>query len=106
MKATYDKLIKAGHDKSLLVFGATIMPFGGNGYWTTAHEQVRQDINTYIKSGAFDGVVDFDAALTDGKTGTNSPSLLAAAKSADQLHPGPEGYQMMADKIDLTLFTK
>jgi len=106
MKATYDKLIKAGRDKSLLVYGATILPFGGNAYWTDAHEKVRTEVNAYIKGGAFDGYIDFEAAVTDGKTGNNAPSLLASTKSADQLHPGPEGYQMMADKVDLTLFTK
>ena len=106
MKPVYDKLIKAGRDKSLLVYGATILPFGGNSYWSTAHEAVRKEVNTYIKSGAFDGYIDFDAAVTDGKTGTNAPSLLPATNSADALHPGPEGYKMMGDKVDLTLFTK
>ena len=103
MKAVYDKLVKAGRDKGLLVFGATIAPFGGNSYYSAAHESVRQEVNTYIKSGAFDGVIDFDAAVTDGG---NPPKLAASTNSADQLHPGPAGYKMMADKVDLTLFTK
>lgn len=111
LKAVYDKLIKAAHDKSLIVYGATILPFGGNSYDNTtsatmpgSHEQVRVQVNNYIKSSAFDGVIDFDAALTDGKTPT--PGLLAAANSADKLHPGPAGYKMMSDKVDLTQFTK
>ncbi|HET7538470.1 MAG TPA: SGNH/GDSL hydrolase family protein [Polyangiaceae bacterium] len=111
MKTVYDKLIKAGRDKGLLVYGATITPFNkpadttqaANGYYSVDHETLRQQVNTYIRSGVFDGVIDFDAALTDGKT---PPSMLPAAKSTDGLHPGPEGYQMMADKVDLTLFTK
>ena len=106
LKPVYDKLIKAGRDKGLLVYGATILPFGGNAYYSAAHESVRQQVNTYIKSGAFDGVIDFDAAVTNGKTGDNQPALLPATNSADQLHPGPEGYKMMADKVDLSLFTK
>jgi lysophospholipase L1-like esterase len=110
LKPVYDKLIKAARDKSLLVYGGTITPFGGNAYDNTtgttagSHEQARVAINTYIKSGAFDGVIDFDAALTDGKTPV--PGLLAAANSADKLHPGPAGYKLMSDKADLTLFTK
>jgi lysophospholipase L1-like esterase len=104
MKAVYDKLIKAGRDKGLLVYGGTIIPFGGNAYY--AHESLRQQVNTYIKSGVFDGVIDFEAAVTDGKTGANAPALLPAADSGDHLHPGPAGYKMMADKVDLTLFTK
>jgi lysophospholipase L1-like esterase len=106
LKTVYDKLIKAGRDKGLLVYGGTILPFGGNSYYSDAHEAVRQQVNTYIKSGAFDGVIDFDAAVTNGKTGANEPSLLPATNSVDQLHPGPAGYKMMADKVDLTLFTK
>jgi lysophospholipase L1-like esterase len=103
MKGVYDKLVKAGRAQGLLVYGATITPFNGNSYYSADHETLRQQVNTYIKSGAFDGVVDFDAAVSDGKT---PPSLLTAANSADGLHPGPAGYQLMADKVDLTLFTK
>jgi lysophospholipase L1-like esterase len=106
MKGVYDKMIKASHDKGLKIYGGTITPFGGNSYWTDAHETLRKDLNTYIKSGAFDGVIDFDAAVTDGTTGNNSPKLAASAQSTDMLHPGPDGYKAMADKADLTLFTK
>jgi len=106
MKASYDKMVKAAHDKGLLVYSGTILPFGGNSYYTTEHEALRQQVNTYLRSTAFDGVLDFDAAVTDGKTGTGSPSLLPAANSVDELHPGPAGYKLMADKVDLTLFTK
>jgi len=109
IKAGYDKLIKAAHDKSLLVYGGTITPFGGNSFWTDPHEKVRQEVNTYIKSGVFDGVIDFDAAVTDGKTGTNAPSLQAAYAEGplkDSLHPGPAGYKKMGEAADLLLFTK
>lgn len=106
MKATYDKLIKAAHDKSLLIYGGTITPFGGNSYWTDAHEGVRKEVNTYIKSGVFDGVIDFEAAVSDGTTGNQSPKLKAAAQSTDSLHPGPDGYKAMAEAADLMLFSK
>ena len=112
MKTAYDNLISAAHAKGVLIFGATILPFNGNSYYSAAHESVRQQVNTYIKSGAFDGYIDFDAALTDGK---NPPSLQATyaawtagnpAGSTDGLHPGPAGYQKMGETVDLTLFTK
>jgi lysophospholipase L1-like esterase len=106
MKATYDKLIKAAHDKGLLIYGGTITPFGGNSYWTDAHEGVRKEVNTYIKSGVFDGVIDFEAAVSDGTTGNQSPKLKASAQSTDSLHPGPDGYKAMAEAVDLMLFTK
>src|SRR5262252_3355176 len=106
MQAAYDSLISQARVKGVLIYGATITPFGGNSYYTAAHEMVRQQVNTYIRSGAFDGYIDFDAALTDG----GNPPMLQAAYAAwaqmDGLHPGPAGYQKMGDSVDLTLFTR
>ena len=104
--AVYDKLIAQAHAQNLLIYGATITPFGGNSYYTAAHETVRQSVNTYIKSGKFDGYLDFDAAVTDNG---NPPKLQAAYDTwaqTDGLHLSPAGYQKLADSVDLTLFTK
>jgi lysophospholipase L1-like esterase len=112
MKAAYDDLISQAHAKGVTIYGATILPFGANSYYTTAHESVRQQVNTYIKSGVFDGYIDFDTALTDGG---NPPKLAATYAawtpnnpqgSADGLHPGTAGYQKMGETVDLKLFTK
>jgi lysophospholipase L1-like esterase len=106
MKAAYAKLISDAHGRGLLIYGATILPFGGNSYYSPAHEMVRQQVNTYIKSGVFDGVIDFDAALTDGGNPPKLQATFAAWAQMDGLHPGPAGYQKMGDSIDLMLFTK
>jgi lysophospholipase L1-like esterase len=108
MKAVYDKMITQAHAKNVLIYGATILPFGGNtgGYYSAAHEQVRQKVNTYIKSGAFDGYIDFDAALTDGGNPPKIADTYAKWAETDGLHPGPAGYKKMGESIDLTLFTK
>jgi lysophospholipase L1-like esterase len=110
MKPVYDSMISQAHAAGLLIFGATITPFGANSYYTAAHESVRQQVNTYIKSGVFDGVLDFDAAVTDGGNPPKLQSAYATWTSADGsgdgLHPSPAGYQKMADSADLTLFTK
>jgi lysophospholipase L1-like esterase len=115
MKPAYDDLISRAHAQKpdkVLIYGATIPPFGGYASYSAAREAVRQQVNSYVKGGAFDGYIDFDAALTDGG---NPPKLQAAysqwtagnpAGSADGLHPGPAGYQKMGDTPDLTLFTK
>jgi lysophospholipase L1-like esterase len=114
MKTAYDDLISRAHgaNPKVLVYGATILPFGGYTGYSAGRESVRQQVNTYIKSGAFDGVVDFDAAITD----SGSPPKLQSAYStwtpnnpaggADGLHPGPAGYKKMGDTVDLSLFTK
>jgi lysophospholipase L1-like esterase len=110
MMAVYASMISQAHAQGLLIFGATITPFGANAYYTVAHEAVRQQVNTYIRSGVFDGVLDFEAAVTDGG---NPPALqtqyatwTSADGSGDGLHPSPAGYLQMADSVDLTLFTK
>lgn len=106
LKSAYDDLISRAHAKGLLIYGGTILPFNGNSYYSAAHESVRQQVNTYIRSGAFDGVIDFDKACSDGG---NPPKLLAACakwSQQDWLHPGPEGYKKMGEAVDLALFTK
>jgi len=106
LKSAYDDLIGRAHAKSVLIYGATILPFGGNSYYSAAHESVRQQVNTYIKSGVFDGYIDFDAALTDGGNPPKLQATYAAWAQMDGLHPGPAGYQKMGQTPDLSLFTK
>jgi len=106
MKAAYDKMIAAGKAKGVFVYGATFPPFGGNSYYSVAHENVRVQANTYIKSGAFDGYIDFDAALTDGGNPPKLQTTFATWAQTDGLHPGPAGYQKMGETPDLMLFTK
>lgn len=100
--AAYQKLIDRAHAQKIRVYGATIVPFGGSGYASAAHEAARQTVNEWIRtSGKFDAVIDFDAVVRDPQ---NPARLLPAADSRDHLHPGVKGYQMMADAIDLKLF--
>jgi lysophospholipase L1-like esterase len=98
-----DSFISKAHAAGLLIYGATVTPFVGNSYYTAAHETVRQSVNTYIKSGKFDGYIDFDAAVKDT---SNPPKLQSTYDSGDGLHLTPAGYQKMADTVDLTLLTK
>jgi len=95
--------ITDGRGKGLRVYGATITPFGSNGYYTPAHETVRQTVNTYIRSGKFDAFIDFDAAVRDT---SNPPKLQAGFDSGDGLHLNPSGYQKLADTVNLTLFAQ
>lgn len=94
----YRTLIARLHAHSVRVVGATLTPFGGSGHWSTHGERVRQRVNSWVRgSGAFDDVIDFDAALRDPA----APRRLAHAyDSGDHLHPGDRGYQAMADAVD------
>ncbi|HVU26402.1 MAG TPA: SGNH/GDSL hydrolase family protein [Verrucomicrobiae bacterium] len=102
--AAYEKFIAEAHAKNIRVYGVTITPFGKSFYDSPAHEIARQTVNDWIRnSGKFDAVIDFDAAVRDPQ---NPSQLSPAANSADHLHPGVKGYQMMANAIDLKFFEK
>ena len=101
----YRQLISRAHARGVKVIGATVTPCEGvdiPGYYSEAKESIRQTVNKWIRtSGAFDGVIDFDAVMRD----PGHPSqLLSKFASKDHLHPNAEGYKAMADAIDLNLF--
>jgi lysophospholipase L1-like esterase len=101
--AAYTQFVAKAHARNILAYGATITPFGGNGYFTPAHEAARQTVNTWFRTNSLcDGLLDFDAVVRDPVTLTN---LQSAYNSGDGLHLNPTGYQAMANSIDLTLFT-
>jgi lysophospholipase L1-like esterase len=100
--AGYRHLIAAAHEAGLKIFGGTLTPFQGADYYSAAAEAKREAVNQWIRtSGAFDGVIDFDAAV---RNPASPLQLLPAYDSGDHLHPNDAGYQAMAAAIDLTIF--
>jgi lysophospholipase L1-like esterase len=99
----YNNLISQAHAQGILVYGATLTPFGGSKFFTQAREQLRQQVNTFIRAGgAFDAVIDFDKVIAN-------PVNLAYIQpqfNADNVHPNDAGYQAMANAIDVTLLTR
>jgi lysophospholipase L1-like esterase len=98
----YKALIARARRRGVLIYGATMLPFGGSSYDAPQREQARAQINEWIRhGGAFGAVIDFDAALRDP---ANPSRLRGDADSGDHLHPNENGYRLMADAIDLALF--
>jgi len=99
------QLIARAHAQGLRIYGGTLTPFEGTifpGYFSAAGEVKRQAVNRWIRtSGAYDAVIDFDAAIRDPLQPTR---MLPAYDSGDHLHPNDAGYRAMADAIDLSLF--
>lgn len=100
--AGYQQIIARTHARGLKIFGATILPYQGLAAWTASGEAKRVAVNQWIRSsGAFDGVIDFDAALRDPASPTH---LAAPYDSGDHLHPGTVGHEAMGNVVDLALF--
>ena len=101
MVAGFEQIIKIAHQHDSRIILATISPFIGyaKAVKNTEKEQLRQDINTWIRQTALsDGYYDFDAALSDKTT----PSQLALKyDSGDKLHPSAEGGQAMLEVINI-----
>lgn len=95
------QLIDRAHQHGIRVFGATLTPYEGAGYYSDDGEATRQEVNRWIRtSGTFDGVFDFDAAVRD----PNYPGrFLEKYDSGDHLHPSAAGFKTMADAVDLAV---
>jgi lysophospholipase L1-like esterase len=89
--------------RGVKIFGATIVPFGSStipGVFTPENETKRQAVNRWIRTGgAFDGVIDFDAAVRDPQI----PARLRPVYDADGVHLTDAGYEAMAAAVNLSL---
>lgn len=103
MTSALAQIALRGREAGVCMIGGTITPFVGSDYYHpgATGEAARQAVNGFIRSaGAFDGVIDFDAALRD----PSDPSRLLEAYDNDHLHPTIAGYRAMAEVVDLSLF--
>jgi lysophospholipase L1-like esterase len=98
-----DQMILRAHTHGIAVIGCTLTPYHGAGYYTENGEAIRKAVNDWLRTGgAFDGFVDFDAAVKD----PNHPdTFLPSDDPGDHLHPNDAGYKVMGDSIDLKFFT-
>lgn len=96
------QVIARARARGLKIYGGTLLPYKGAGYYTADGEVKRQAVNDFIRNaGAFDAYIDFDQALRD----PDDPlRLLPLYDSGDHLHPSDAGYKRMGEIIDLDLF--
>ena len=93
--AGHQQLIERAHAHGLKIYGATLTPFDGAAYYTPEGEAKRQAVNDWIRtSKAYDGVIDFDAAVRDPAAPTK---IQQQFNPGDNLHLNDAGYQAMAD---------
>lgn len=97
--AGYRLLIAEAHIHGIRILGGTLLPWEGVWTFSADAEQIRIKVNEWIRSsGAFDGVVDFDAATRDP---AHPSRLLPRFDSGDHVHPNDAGNRAMAEAIDL-----
>jgi lysophospholipase L1-like esterase len=97
------QVIDRAHAHGVKVVGCTLTPYEGAGYSRENGEVIRDAVNRWIRtSGAFDAVVDFEAATRDPD---NPKRFRPEFDPGDHLHPNDAGYKAMAEAIDLAIFT-
>ena len=102
--AAHQQIIDRAHMHGIKVIGCTLTPYEGAGYSRESGETIREAVNNWIRtSGAYDAVVDFEAAVRDPQ---NPKRFRPDFDPGDHLHPNNAGYQAMADAVDLKIFTK
>jgi len=100
--AALKQLIERAHEHGMKVIGGTLTPYEGAAYYRESGEPIRMAVNQWIRSsGAFDAVVDFEAATRDPE---HPKQFRPGFNNGDHLHPNDAGYQAMADTIDLSVF--
>lgn len=98
----YGQLVERAHQHGIKVIGATLTAYTGAKYMSPAGEQVRQTLNTWIRTTkTLDGYVDFDKATADP---AHPDTFLPSADHGDHLHPTDAGMKLMGDAFDLKLF--
>ena len=104
LKPEYEKMIALCHANNIKVYAAPILPFGTSSYYSEGSEGVRQLINNWFRSSesGVDGIIDFESAVADPD---NPKNVREEYTHSDGLHPY-DGYEAMANAIDLEMFEK
>lgn len=97
------QLIQRARAQGFKVYGATLSPIGSSmipGIFTPENEAKRQALNRWIRTGgAYDGVIDVDAAVRDPA----NPLQLLPQYNADGLHFTDAGYEATANAVNLSM---
>ena len=89
------QLIARAHSRGVKIFAGTILPVEGF-VESTESRAKRLAVNDFLRSGAFDGVADFEQAVLDP---ADPFRILPALDSGDHHHPNDAGYQRMSKTV-------
>jgi lysophospholipase L1-like esterase len=99
----YQQFVTKARARNIRIYGATIMPFNGNGYYNQYSEHCRSTVNQWIRTaGNFDACIDFDKVM---RNPADTTRMLLPAFQNDGLHPDTSGHKVMGLSVDHALFT-
>jgi len=104
----YKSLINKAHENNIIIYGATLLPFGNFGEYSEEKNESRIAVNEWIKNtsgkdGGFDAFIDLDAVIADPE---NPKVMKSLYDCGDGLHPSAAGYKAIGEAFDLQLFCK
>jgi lysophospholipase L1-like esterase len=99
--SAYEQIIERAHAKGIKVIGVTLLPIQNSRKDTPANEATRQAVNKWIlEAHRFDAVLDFEKVVQDPQ----NPLHIRKELTTDYVHPNTEGYRLMGESVNLTLF--
>ena len=100
--AGHKQLIERAHARGLKIYGATLTPFEGAGYFTP---EGRGEAPSAQRVDPHEPRLRRRDRLRQGHSRSRAPTKFAPAlDSGDHLHPGDAGYKAMGEAVDLALF--
>ena len=96
------KIVAEAKERGLVTIGATITPFTGEGqpYSGAEREVARQKVNKWIREESeYDYMLDFDEWIGEGEV------LKEEFNTGDHLHLNVAGFQELADRFPLEIFS-
>jgi len=97
----YAQIADSARARGIKVYGATITPFNGNGYYSANSEACRQRINAWVRTtNKYDAVIDFEKVIRNPADTTR----ILSTYNNDGLHPNIAGYAQMGNSLDTALF--
>lgn len=101
----YRTFIRKCNDKGIKIFGCTVTPVKGNGYYSELHEKTRLLLNQFIMSedSGFDGYIDLASAVAS----KDDPAMLdkdfVSTMWKDNLHLNEAGYRRLGETVFASL---
>lgn len=96
----YKNIIKKCHDNGIKVFGCTLTPNKGSGYYSDLHENIRLKVNKFVmsKDSGFDAYIDLSSAVASSSDSAQMERKYVSVWG-DNLHFNDSGYKLVGKTV-------